>query len=126
MKTAQVKGKVEGTINPLQFRGVFDQKLRLDTCLAGFLPGEFDGARGEVDADHLPARLGEGDDVCARTASNVDCAAGFVLLNEVEQFRRTDACVPGGLPKIPIMEKEATEQGLHFLDRCQATTRNSQ
>jgi hypothetical protein len=41
--------------------------------------------------------------------------AGFVVLDEVEEFRRADTCIPGRLPKIPVMKKKAAEQVLHFL-----------
>ena len=111
--TAQIKGEVEGTVDPLQLRRVFDQKLRLYTGFVSLLPGNFDGARGKIHAGHLPAGPGKGDDVCPGATSNVDRTRGFVVLDEIDELWRADACIPWRLPKIPILEKETTEQVLH-------------
>src|SRR5918993_1031618 len=91
----------------------------MHTSFAGFLPGKLDRPRRKIHAGYVPARVGKGDDVCAGTTANVDGAAGFVILDKIEEFRWTDACIPRRLTKIPVMEKEAAEQVLHVLATCQ-------
>lgn len=120
MKTAQIKGKLKWSADPLQGGRVPDQKFCLNSGFAGLLRGELDGARREIDTGHLPTRAGKCDDVCACATAYVDGAAGFVVLDKVKEFRWTDARIPWRLPKIPVMEKEAAEQVLHFFYECQA------
>jgi hypothetical protein len=69
--------------------------------------------------------MGKGDDVCAGAAADVNRTASFMTMDEVKKFRWTDACIPRRLPKIPVMEKEAAEQVLHVLDKCQMAGRIS-
>jgi len=114
MKTAQIEGKLKWSADPLQGGRVPHQKFCLNSGSAGFLRGKLDGARREIDTGHLPTRVAKGDDVCACATANVDGAAGFVVLDKVKEFRWADACIPRRLPKIPVMEKEAAEQVLHF------------
>jgi len=87
----------------------------LHAGFSGFLPGQLDGARGEIHTAYLPACIGQGDNICTSAASEVDGAAGFVVLDEVKEFWWADACIPRRLPEVPVMEKEAAEQILHFL-----------
>ena len=122
MKTAKIKGKVKRTADSLQLRGISNQKFRLKTGFPGFLPGKLDGTRGEIYAGNLPASISQGNDVCAGTASDVDGAAGLMILNEVEEFWWADPGVPRRLSEVPVMEKEAAEQVLHVSDKWKTTT----
>jgi len=114
VKTAKIKGEIKRSTNPLQGGCVPDQKFCLDPGSAGFLSGQLDRARSEIHAGHVPARVGKSDDVGAGATANVDGMSGFVVLDEVKEFRWADACIPRRLPKIPVMKKEAAKQVLHF------------
>jgi hypothetical protein len=114
VKTAKIKGEIKRSTDPLQGSCIPDQKFCRDPGSAGFLSGELDRARSEIHASHVPTRVGKREDVGAGAAANVDGAAGFVVLDEVKEFRWADACIPGRLPKIPVMKKEAAKQVLHF------------
>ena len=94
---------------------VSDQKFRFHTSSSGFLSGELDGTWRKIHSGYLPARVGKRDDICTGAAPNVDCASGFMILDEVEKFRWANTGIPGWLPEIPVVEKEAAEQGLHVL-----------
>lgn len=115
MKTPDVEGEVEWTVNPREFCRVPDEKLGFNTRPLDLLSCQFDGAWGEIDAGHLPAGFCERDDIRARAAADIDSAAGWVFFNEFDQFRRTDARIPGRLAEVPILKQDASEQGLHFV-----------
>ena len=113
MKTAQIKGEVKWSVNSPKVRCISNQKIRLNAGIRDLLPGKFDGTRGEIHADHFPTCVGESDDVSPGAAADVDGTTGFVVFDEIEEFRGTDTCIPGRLPEIQVLEKKAAEQGLH-------------
>ena len=114
VKTAKVKGEIKRSTDPLQGSCIPDQKFRPDPGSAGFLSSKLDRARSEIHAGHVPACVGKREDVGAGATANVDGTAGFVVLDEVKEFRWADACIPRRLPKIPVMKKQAAKQVLHF------------
>ena len=114
VKTAKIKGEIKRSTDPLQGSCIPDQKFRPDPGSAGFLSSKLDRARSEIHAGHVPACVRKREDVGAGATANVDGAAGFVVLDEVKEFRWADACIPRRLPKIPVMKKEAAKQVLHF------------
>ena len=114
VKTAKIQGEIKRSTNPLQGGCIPDQKFCLDPGFAGFLSSELDRARSEIHADHTPARVGQSEDVGAGATANIDGTSGFVVLDEVKEFRWTDACIPWRLTKIPVMKKKAAKQVLHF------------
>ena len=118
MKTAKIKREVEGAIDPLQPGRVPDKQLYLNARLTSLLPCELDGARGEIHPRHLPVGIRQSDDVRTGATADIDGAARFMILDEVEELGWTDSCIPWRLPKIPVLEKEAADQVLHVGDRC--------
>ncbi len=109
MKTAKIKGKVKGALNPPQVCRIPEEKFCLYAGFIGLLPGEFNGTRRKIYSGHLPACIRQCDDIGAGATADINRATRFMILDEIEELRWTNACIPRWLPKIPVMEKKAAE-----------------
>jgi len=84
----------------------------LDVGFFDFSFGNLNGTRGEVKTRCLPACFGEGDDVCACAAANIEGATRGVGLDEFEEFGWGDAAVPGRRAKVTQVELKARQTSL--------------
>ena len=109
MKTTDIQGKVERTGDPAEFGGIVDLHFSKIASLLNFLTGEFDGARCEINALHLPPGSCESNDIRAGAAADIDGSTRFVGFDEFEEFGGADACIPGRLVEIPIMKLQTSE-----------------
>ena len=77
--------------------GVIGVDVCGNACLLDLSFCNLNGARGEVETFCLPACVGKGDDVGACAAANIQGTSDGVRGDEVVEFRRADAAIPGGV-----------------------------
>ena len=109
VKTADVEDEVKLPRDVFHARRVVGEEFRLHIGLLDFAFCDLDGASGEVETCNLPARPGEGDDVCACAAADVEGASCGMGLDEFEDFGRGDVAIPGWGAKVEQVELQATE-----------------
>ncbi len=109
MKTTNIQGELEGTGNPAELCGIVDLQFGRNASLLDLLPGEFDGARGKIDARHSPPSFSECDDVGAGATANINGSAGFVGFDEFDEFGGTDTCIPRRAAEVPVLKLQASE-----------------
>ena len=117
VKAADVEDEVKLSADVFHTRRVVGEEFRLDISLFDFSFCHLDGAGSEVKTRDLPARFGEGDDVGACAAADVEGATCGVRLDELEDFGRGDAAVPGWGAKVEQVELQAAEK-IHLLIMC--------
>ncbi len=99
VKTADVEGQVKLSGDVFHAGCVICEEFRPHAGFFDLAFGDLDGAGGEVEACNLPARFGEGDDVCACAAADVEGATRGVGFDEFEDFGRVMPLSHGGEPK---------------------------
>jgi hypothetical protein len=105
VETADVEDEVELPVDVFHAGRIVCEKFRLYFGLFNFAFGDLDGAGGEVETCDLPARFGKGDDVRACAAADVEGATCGVGLDELEDFGRGNATVPGRRTSRRLVER---------------------
>ncbi len=109
MKAADVEDEAKLPADVFHARRVIGEEFCLQIGFFDFSFCDLDGAGGEVKPCDMPARFGEGDDVRACAAANVEGATCGVGLDEFEDFGRGDAAIPGRGTKVEQVELQAAE-----------------
>ena len=107
MEAAQVQAQIEFPGYALQVCHIPDRELGFHTGCSELSPGGLNGLGGKIDADDLPAMLGECNHVGAGAASEIYGAAGGLLCKEIQQLRRRNAAIPRGIEQVPEAKAEA-------------------
>lgn len=109
VKTSNVEGKVEGCCDVIEFGHVSNVKIGFDVLAFELCFCHADGTRCKINAGNLPACTCQCDDVRAGATAEIDSFARGVGLDELDEFGRGDAAIPGRFAEVPEVEGQFAE-----------------
>ncbi len=100
MKTTDIQNQVKLTLYHIGFCYIANVKINLNPCLARFCLRFMDRFADKVYPGYLPSVPGEGDGISPRAATQVQGAPRRKGTDDLNQFGRGDAGVPGRFSKV--------------------------